>query len=607
MTKQNQKRPTAYTWAIQEIEFYARKTYENPYTEVILWIDLKGPNFSKRIYGFWDGGQIFKIKFTATGPGEWSWQSGSNQPGDNGLNGKTGGFLAKDWPEQQKQENPNKRGIIRATQNGRALEYADGTPFFLINDTLYAGSSWRIPFKGIVPDPQYQPGPGISFEELIAYRKRMNYNSISMISCFPNWSADHMSSHYWDKNDVCVRASWEKWGKWASEGDKLTTKDMHDEKGNRPFVMSREHENVADFNRVNPAYFQSLDKKIHYLWEQGFIVFLEPVRRDTCPSWNAYFDFPNTYPRFVQYIISRYGSYNLIFSGIHLDIIPKRASLTAKEYNAALIKHLQDFGPPPYDQPFTTLINESTYRTFGHGEDCPWLTMHSVGNKPRNHLMGEIIEELFGLDPPYPIANFEPYYPGWKVNRPAGERPPAGSDRDNYFTRAQMYGCVLSGALGGHTYGHGGYDCTTTGEAAGNRPYIWEALRYKSGEQMQYLKNFILSEGNVYRDLVPVTSDISPQKNPQCPEDGLDGWSYMLRSKEKDLALLYFENKSLLPAIQNMLSDTEYELTWYDPGQGIWLMPVKLTSTKDGHLELNHFPGEVSISPIDWALKIKKI
>ena len=64
--------------------------------------------------------------------------------------------------------------------------------------------------------------------------------------------------------------------------------------------------------------------------------FLETVRRDNCPSWKAYFDFDRSYSRFVQYLVARYGAYNLVFSGIHLDWIPKDYSLTADEFNEAL-------------------------------------------------------------------------------------------------------------------------------------------------------------------------------------------------------------------------------------------------------------------------------
>ena len=75
-----------HVWQMQEITFEAANTYDNYYADVTCWIELKGPNFSKRIYGFWDGGKIYRVRFVATEPGTWKWTSGSNQSDDNGLN-----------------------------------------------------------------------------------------------------------------------------------------------------------------------------------------------------------------------------------------------------------------------------------------------------------------------------------------------------------------------------------------------------------------------------------------------------------------------------------------------------------------------------------------
>ena len=55
----------------------AARDYPNPYADVICWIDLAGPGFARRVYGFWDGGRAFRIRFVATAPGEWTWRAGS--------------------------------------------------------------------------------------------------------------------------------------------------------------------------------------------------------------------------------------------------------------------------------------------------------------------------------------------------------------------------------------------------------------------------------------------------------------------------------------------------------------------------------------------------
>ncbi len=597
-----------HVWEMQEIVLKTEKKYKNYYTDVTCWVELKGPDFSKRIYGFWDGGNKFVVRVVATKPGKWQWISGSNQAGDKGLNSLSGGFNAIDWTEGEKEQNPNRHGFIRSTQNGHALQYADGTPFFMIGDTWLAAATWRLPFRNASTASNYIPGPGIGFEDAVTYRKNQGYNSVSMISCFPNWEADCNASTYADSNGIFLRNAWEKFDYLVDAG-KMTSKDMRDEYGNRPFKMSEKHKGVADFDNIIPEYFQSLDKKMQYLSEQGFVPLLETVRRDMCPSWKAYFDFNNSFARFVQYLISRYGAYNFIFSGIHLDWIPKEYSLTADEFNEALTYHLNKYGPLPFGQPHTTLISSSTYSVFGHGKNCPWLTMHSVGNKPRDHRVSDSLEILFKLEPPYPAINFEPYYTGWdhEINMPNGERPPANSVRDNYFSRAQMYGSVLSGGLSGHVHGTAAYDITTTGEPAGMRPHFWDALKYESGSYMQHLKTFISSEGKRFQSLQLASQDIHPQKAPGSPEKGLDGWSYMMRTPEKDFALLYFENQAVVPELAGFKPNASYILQWFNTVNGKWEKKNAIAADKEGRLILLNFPDGQNPSVIDWAAKIIEV
>ncbi len=594
-----------HVWEMKEIKLKAEKTYKNYYADVTCWVELKGPGFDKRIYGFWNGDNNFVVRVIAENPGKWEWISGSNQPDDNGLNNHKGTFIAIPWTKKEKEENPNRHGFIRPTANGHALQYADGSPFFLVGDTWLAASTWRLPFRGAAPAKNYVPGPGMGFEDAVNYRKQQGFNSVSIIASFPNWDSDCNPATYADSNGIYVRNAWEKFGYYVT-GGQLTAKNMRDEYGNRPFKMSKAHPGVADFDRINPEYFKSLDKKMQYLSDEGFVPILETVRRDMCPTWKAYFNFNESYSRYVQYLISRYSTYNMIYSEIHLDWIPKEYSLTAAEFNDALKYHLKKYGPMPFGQPVTTLISSSTYGVFGHGNDCPWLTMHSVGNTPRDHRVADSIETIFKLKPPYPVINLEPYYVGWdfSINNPNGERPPVNSARDNYFSRAQMYGSVLSGALAGHVYGTAGYDFTATGEPAGLRPHIWSAFKYEAANYMHLLRKFVLSEGIKYRDLQLARQDVEPNKAPGSPEAGLDGWSYMMRTEAKDFALLYFENKSMIPLLKNFKPNTKYYFQWYNPINGIWNKKNLIISDGKGTLRIPKFPGGLNLSNRDWAAKI---
>ena len=79
-----------HTWEMYEIVLKADLEYENYYTDVTCWLDLEGPDFSKHIYGFWNGENTYIIRVVATKPGLWKWETGSNQTADNGLNNHSG-------------------------------------------------------------------------------------------------------------------------------------------------------------------------------------------------------------------------------------------------------------------------------------------------------------------------------------------------------------------------------------------------------------------------------------------------------------------------------------------------------------------------------------
>lgn len=98
-----------HVWEKVEITVCAKQSFANPYTDAQVCVDPKGPGFKKRCYGFWDGGNRFRVRVLETAPEKWSWRSGS-QPADAGLSGQTGSFEAVAWSDAEKQANPNRRG-----------------------------------------------------------------------------------------------------------------------------------------------------------------------------------------------------------------------------------------------------------------------------------------------------------------------------------------------------------------------------------------------------------------------------------------------------------------------------------------------------------------
>ena len=580
-----------HVWEKQELTFTAANSYKNAYVDVIVWIDLTGPGFNKRIYGFWDGGQTFHLRLAATQPGTWTWKSGSS-PEDPGLANKSGSFAAVDWTEAEKTENPLRHGFLRATANQHALEHADGTPFFIIGDTWYSVGANR--FRWYDDNNERPIGPMAGFKDYVRYRKAQGYNFVNVISAFPNWITDKKSWHIVmdDSAKTTVRSAWLEFGTGSA-------KNM-DNEGGRPFffpgkVPGYENE-FPDMDRINPEYFKYLDRKIDYLNANGFIPFIEVSRRDAGLCWYKYYGWPDSYVRFIQYIFARYQANNTVLSPIHLDIIDETVS--PDDYTSAIHAMEKKFGPPPFGTLLSANANPSTLENWG---DDSWVTLHQIGNM-REHNNYWYLTEIFNLKNPKPALNGEPYYAGYRDARGPGSAnytrgAAGGSERDNEFVRSGMYGSFLSGGLAGHVYGAEGIwgaDIEPTAPV-----HMWDAFQWRSGAEMQYLRTFAFSIGKRYQELVPLADLVSPNKTHETLS--YEGWAYCARTDDKQIFLVYFEKGCPLSQIRGARLNSVYRAQWFNPRDGTWLDAGngKLAANKIGIITLPDFPGDA-----DWGLQL---
>lgn len=582
--------PVVHLWERQELTFISTRSWANPYTEVTVWVDLVGPGFRKRVYGFWDGDRTFRVRLLAPTAGAWTWQSGSNPP-DPGLAGKHGGFRAVAWSEKDNQENPLRRGFLRATANHHAIEQADGTPFFMVGDTWYSAGTNR--FRWYEDDKHRPLGPEAGFKDYLRYRKDQGYNAVLIIAAFPAWATDNYPVELFMDNPerTCVRSAWTEYGTKSA-------KNMENE-GGRPFLFPGRvpsYENVfPDLDRINPTYFRYLDRKIEYLNEQGFIPIIEVARRDTGQVWKKYYSWPDSYARYIQYVWSRYQANNTVFSPIHFDI--DQDTIPASDYNAAVQLVMTKFGPPPYGTLLTANSNPSSLVNFG--EDS-WVTLHQIGNE-REHDWYWYLTEIFQSPHPKPALNGEPYYAGYKDEFGLGEGgykygAEGGSDTDNRFVRSTMYGSFLSGGLAGHIYGAEGIWGADIEPASPVK--MWDAFQWRSGAEIQHLRTFAFSIGRRFQELVPDANLVSPNKTHMIL--GYEGWAYSARTPDKKIFLAYFEKGCPRSQIRAALPLSEYRAQWFDPRAGTWRDAGNLQSSSTGIMELPDFPTD-----LDWGLRLE--
>jgi hypothetical protein len=124
---------------------------------------------------------------------------------------------------------------------------------------------------------------------------------------------------------------------------------------------------------------------------------------------------------------------------------------------------------------------------------------------------------------------------------------------------------------------------------------------------MQHLRSFVLTEGAGYQRLLLAAADLEPRSIPGALSDGLDGWSFLMRTAERDFALAYFENKALAVRMKGFTPRARYSWTWFDPPTGKWGRTVTLTTDSDGVLTAPSFPAGGKQAAGDVAAKMLRL
>jgi len=116
-------------WSTQEVSLQAAGSYANPWLDTSVSAEFRGPGGEVvSVMGFWDGGQTFRVRWTPTATGRWTWSTRSE---DQGLNGKTGFFIGTEPAA-------NSHGFLRRdAQHPYSFVFDDGTRYFLFGNTFY--------------------------------------------------------------------------------------------------------------------------------------------------------------------------------------------------------------------------------------------------------------------------------------------------------------------------------------------------------------------------------------------------------------------------------------------------------------------------------------
>lgn len=346
----------------------------------------------RSVEAFWDGGRCWRVRFSPTREGLWTWLTEATAPFDSGLHGREGQFLCV------KSERPSpwlQHGPLTVSSNGRHLCHDDGKPFLWIGDTAWNGllKSTDADWTGYLED-----------------RQRKGFSVIQ-----------------------CVLAPW-----MGATGDAE----------GRPAYTGQEP------IHLEPAFFQRLDQRMDRIAAAGLVA--APVlawtaswNRDSL-HLNPGTSLPDDQlVRLIRYMVSRYSAHPVVWilagDGIYDE---KEAERWRRIGRAALANssNLATLHPAARLWVANLFEHESWYRLHGYqsgqwddSEQAQWMTTGPPAQQPI---------------PPMPSIDLEPCYEDHRPLQTVGTDEVRRTDA--LAVRRACWWSLLSGAVAGVSYGaHG--------------------------------------------------------------------------------------------------------------------------------------------------------
>ena len=221
----------------------------NPFVDVQLGAEFKFKNRTYYCDGFYDGDGIYKIRFMPDEPGEWTYQTKSN---NSELDAERGSFICIP-------HSPGNHGPVKV-RNTFDFGYADGTLFYPVGTTCYA---WV-----------HQPEELV--KQTLSTLSKTAFNKIRMTVMPKNY-------------DVYI----------------------NNEPPFYPFEGSKE--NGWDFSRPNPAFFQNFEQKILELQKLGIeadVIIFHPY---DFGKWNLDKMNTEQAVFYMRYLIARIAAYRNVW------------------------------------------------------------------------------------------------------------------------------------------------------------------------------------------------------------------------------------------------------------------------------------------------------
>jgi hypothetical protein len=177
--------PTVPKWQRFELTLKSSVNYPDALQEAevrVLFVSPLGE--TNRVYGFWDGGKTWRVRYQPNFPGRWKYYTMCSDPANKGLNGQTGEFLCTATKGDSRFDI---HGPIQVARDQQHLEHADRTPFLWLGD-----AAWRAAIKSTPAD----------WEHYVQTRAAQKFNVVQWQLTAP--AADAKQTAFTGRNRISV-------------------------------------------------------------------------------------------------------------------------------------------------------------------------------------------------------------------------------------------------------------------------------------------------------------------------------------------------------------------------------------------------------------------
>ncbi|MDD6209868.1 MAG: DUF4038 domain-containing protein [Bacteroidales bacterium] len=531
-------------WQCTELPFFSSKKYTNPLTGDeqcdmnVIFTHKDGTTIERP--AFWDGENIFKVRFAPTKTGLWKYETICKE--DKSLNGIKGTVGANGYKGDLA---IYRHGFLDISGNKRYLVYNDGTPFFYLGDT-----HWSLPYEAF--DTSGVPGITSQFRHIVNTRIDQGF---TVFQSEPIQWENHTGK------DLCYT--------------------------------------LEEFGADDLGGFANLDRKFKYLADKG-MVHANAQLFFTNELGNKREQYPDEYiDKLTRYWVARYGAYPVMWTcaqeadnDFYFDRENDQRNFDSQtnpwkivaaalnkydSYHHPLSAHMEyASGSAPKDGHGTIASNSSFKNIEGHNwYACQWSpdkTKQFDFRVPKDFWNSENIK---------PTVNYEGQYDHFWTN--------------TFGARMQGWTAYLNGMYG---YGYGaagiwliinkypddmagGYDLDRDTDKEITKEVKrmeWnKALYLPAAEQVgKHMRNFL--ENLEWSDLKESY--------------------YALASIENNLYVCYFYNNDLKTGtLKNMKPGITYTAKWYDPRTGEYHNIGKIRPEDDGTWNIPEKPDSE-----DWVL-----